>query len=551
MQLKLYKNYEMNNTYRQILKWGDKSEHSIDNLMLRIINDEFGLKESDIKEKYLPGSQIVKLGKSSNLKSGQLDFLKAVVGDENVLTDDFSRASFSCGKFYGELLNLRLNEIPYPPDVVVSPKSDDDIIKIVDYCRKERIPIIPVGGKSSVTGALQAPLGGIALDLTKHINKIIKISTINKTVTVQAGIFGPALESELNRHGYSCGHFPQSFEFSTVGGWLAAKGAGQASTGYGKIDDMLIALKAVTPAGIIMTKEYPRTAQGWDICRLFAGSEGTLGIITEVTLQIQNYNPQNTAFASFVFKSFEQAVDTMRKIIQSDFGNPHLFRISDPSETDIAFKTSGFENSYSDQLLRKLGFVPGKRCLMFVTVEGDRDYTGFVIKKIKRTAKTGKGLYIGKNPVKKWLVQRYSSAYLRDTMMDAGIMTDTLETAVTWENLLKVWSSAHEYAKSRPNTILMIHISHVYQTGANLYFTFLSPMKKGDEKNDFSAFHKGFVNNILDNGGSISHHHGIGRIFAPWMEKHLGRVSVDALYAVKKHFDPDNIMNPGGTLGFK
>ena len=541
----------MNNTYRQILKWGDKKEHEIDHLMIKVIKDEFGLKDSDLKEKHLPGTQTIKIEKPSALKPGQLDFLKHIVGEENIHSDDFSRASFSCGKFYGELLDLRLNKIHYPPDAVVSPKNQDDIVSIVEYCNNEKIAVIPVGGQSSVTGALQAPFGGLALDLTKHINKIVRINRINKTATVQAGIFGPALESELNSQGFTCGHFPQSFEYSTVGGWLAAKGAGQASTGYGKFDDMVISLKAVTPAGIIETGEFPRTAQGWDIYRLFAGSEGTLGIITEVTLQIQNYMPLNTGFASFVFKSFELAVETMRKIIQSDYGKPHLFRISDPAETDIAFRTSGFDNSFSDRFLQNLGFLRGKRCLMFVTVEGDRDYTGFVINKIRRTAKTGKGFYIGGKPVRKWLVQRYSSAYMRDPLMDTGIMTDTLETSVTWENLLKVWSAAHEYAKGRPRTILMVHISHVYQTGANLYFTFLSPMKKGDEKNDFSVFHKGFVDTIQENGGSISHHHGVGRIFAPWMEKHLGRTSTEALYAVKKHFDPNNIMNPGGTLGFK
>lgn len=541
----------MDNTYRQILKWGDKKEYRIDNLMINVLKDEFGLKDSDLEEKHLQGNQTVKIQKPSGLNEYQLDFLKNIVGEENIQTDDFSRANFSYGKFYGELLDLRLNEIANPPDAVVSPKSQDDIIRIVEYCSRERIPIIPVGGQSSVTGALQAPFGGIALDLRKHLNKIIRINSINKTATVQAGISGPDLENELNRHGYTCGHFPQSFEFSTVGGWLAAKGAGQASTGYGKFDDMVIAIKAVTPAGVIETREFPRTAQGWDIYRLFAGSEGTLGIITEVTFQIQNYRPFDTGFASFVFKSFEQAVEAMRKAVQGEYGKPHLLRISDPKETEIAFKTSGFENTFSDKLLRSLGFISGQRCLMFVTVEGDRDYTGFVIKKIRQTARTNRGFYIGKKPVKKWLEQRYSSAYMRDPLMDAGIMTDTLETAVTWENLLKVWSAAHKYAESRPRTILMVHISHVYQCGANLYFTFLSPIKKGEEKNDFTLFHKGFVDTIQENGGSISHHHGVGRVFAPWMEKHLGKVSIEALYAVKRHFDPENIMNPGGTLGFK
>jgi alkyldihydroxyacetonephosphate synthase len=539
----------MDFTYRQILKWGDKREHQIDPLMIKVIREKFNLKDSDFAMKYLAGSQTVELEKASSLKLQQHDFLRSIVGDENIRTDDFSRAKFSYGKFYGELLDLRLNLVPRPPDAVVSPKSHDDIVKIVEYCNQERIPIIPVGGQSSVTGALQAPNGGIAMDLTKHLNRIVRINTSNKTVTVQAGIYGPALEDELNKHGFTCGHFPQSFEFSTVGGWIAAKGAGQASTGYGKIDDMVLALKVVTPAGTIETKEYPKTAQGWDIFRLFIGAEGILGIITEATLNIHNYKPQNTGYASFIFKSFEQAVATMQKIIQSEYGKPHLFRVSDPDETDIAFKTKGFDNSFSDRLLKMSGFLPGKRSLMFVAVEGDKDYTRFVLKKIRRTAKKGKAMYIGKGPVKKWLDQRYSSAYMRDPLMDLGIMSDTLETAVTWENLLKVWSAAHAFISLRPKTVLMIHISHVYESGANLYFTFLSPMEKGNEKNDFAAFHKGLVDTIQENGGSLSHHHGVGRVLAPWMETHLGKTSMAVLAAVKKHFDPNNIMNPGGTLG--
>jgi alkyldihydroxyacetonephosphate synthase len=539
----------MDFTYRQILKWGDKREHQVDPLMIEVIREKFGLEDSDFEKKYLDGYQTVRLEKASSLKPYQLDFITSIVGNEDIQTDDFSRAKFSCGKFYGELLDLRLNLVPNPPDAVVYPRSHDDIIKIVEFCSRERIPIIPVGGQSSVTGALQAPLGGIAMDLTKHLNRIIRINTDNKTVTVQAGIYGPALEDELNKHGFTCGHFPQSFEFSTVGGWIAAKGAGQASTGYGKIDDMVLALKVVTPAGYIETKEYPKTAQGWDIFRLFIGSEGSLGIITEATLGIHLYKPQNTGCASFIFKSFEQAVTTMREIIQSEYGKPHLFRISDPDETDIAFKTKGFDNSFSDKLLKMLGFLPGKRSLMFVAIEGEKDYTKFVLNKIKRTARKGKALHIGKSPVIKWLDQRYSSAYMRDPLMDIGIMTDTLETAVTWENLLKVWSAAQAFAGQRPRTVLMIHISHVYESGANLYFTFLSPMEKGNEKNDFEAFHRGLVNTIQENGGSLSHHHGVGRVLAPWMEGHLGKTSMAVLASVKRHFDPNNIMNPGGTLG--
>jgi len=540
---------EREKSYRHILKWGDKREEVVDHHMVTLIKEKFGLTDADFREKYLPGTEEVRLEKPSLLKPAQAEFLRSVSGEENVLTDDFHRVQYSCGKFYGELLDLRLNHVPDPPDAVVSPRSHDEVIKIVDFCSEERIAIIPVGGQSSVTGALRAPQGGIALDLTKHINRIVKINSVNKTVTVQAGIYGPALEEELNRHGYTCGHFPQSFEYSTVGGWVSARGAGQASTGYGKIEDMVVALTAVTPAGVIETRDFPRTAQGWDLFRLFAGAEGTLGVITGVTLHIFNYAPQNTTLAAFIFRSFDQAVETMRRMIQSEYGRPHLFRISDPEETDIAFRTSGFDGTFSDKFLKRLGFKTGSRCLMFVTVEGEKDYARFVMGKIKRSARAGKGMYIGAGPVRKWLAQRYSSAYLRDPLMDLGIMSDTLETAVTWENLLKVWAAAHEYVRRRPKAFMMIHISHVYENGANLYFTFLTPMEKGNEKKDFLQFHSGLIDTILENGGSISHHHGVGRVLAPWMEVHLGRNSMELMRAVKRHLDPNNIMNPGGMLG--
>ena len=540
---------ENGNSYRHILKWGDKHEEGISHHMAEVIKEKFDLSDADFQGKHLPGTEPVKLEKPSMLKPVQVDFFRSVSGAENIQTDDVSRARFSCGKFYGELLDLRLGLVPDPPDAVVAPRTHEEVKKIISFCSGEGIAVVPAGGLSSVTGAVRAPGGGIALDLTKHLNKVLAVNKVNKTVTVQAGMYGPALEEKLNRQGYSCGHFPQSFEYSTVGGWISARGAGQASTGYGKIEDMLVSVKVVTPAGVIVTRDFPRMAQGWDIFRLFAGAEGTLGVITEATLHIFNYAPENTASAAFIFRSFEAAVEAMRTIIQAECGKPHLFRISDPDETDIAFRTGGFEGTLADRALQMLGFKTGSRCLMFVTVEGEKDYARFVIRKIKRKARAGKGLYIGTSPVRKWLEQRYSSAYMRDPLMDLGIMTDTLETAVTWENLLKVWKAAHEYVARRSKAFMMIHISHVYENGANLYFTFLSPMEKGNEKNDFTTFHRGLVETILEHGGSISHHHGVGRVLAPWMEGHLGRNSMELLRAVKKHLDPNNIMNPGGTLG--
>jgi alkyldihydroxyacetonephosphate synthase len=538
----------MKTTYRDILKWGNKEEQKPDPDVKRLIKEAFEADESIFSQKYLSGETEIKIPESK-LSPETIKAAEEIAGKENVLTDDESRAKFSHGKFYGELLELRKEQIASPPDAVICPKSPEDVRKIIDFCNEKQIPIVPSGGRSSVTRGVESPKGGIALDLTKHLNQIIEINETDQTVRVQSGMYGPELEKALNNQGYTCGHFPQSFEYSTVGGWIAAKGAGQASTGYGKIEDLTVALKAETPVGSIHTADYPKNAQGWDTFPLFIGSEGTLGVITEATLKIFKHRPKNTAYAAFAFKNFENAVEAMRQMIQNENGKPHLFRISDPQETDVAFKTKGFEGTAGDRVLQFLGYKPGSRCLMFVSIEGDKAFAKLVKRKFKKIAKEFRSFYLGKKPVKKWLEQRFSGSYMRDPLMDVGLMTDTLETSVTWSNLLKLWKATRNYAEARPKTIFMIHISHVYENGANLYFTFISPMEKGKEREDFEKFYQGLTDTIVQNGGSLSHHHGVGRTLGPRMEEQIGKTAMNAMRAVKKYFDPNNIMNPGGMLG--
>ena len=540
------------NTYRDIFKWGDKRETIVDKGTLNVIKEKFGYSEDELNQKYLFGDKEVEINKCSLDNDINLRF-KEIVGKENLETDDFSRANHSYGKYYADLLKLRKGLIPTPPDIVIYPRNEKEIEEILRICSENKIAVTPIGGQSSVTRGVETPKKGISLDLTKHFNKVLEINEINSTARVQSGMFGPAFEKELNNFcaKYSCGHFPQSFEYSTVGGWVAAKGAGQASTGYGKIEHMVLSLKVVTPKGTFETNTYPASAQGWDLHQTFIGSEGTLGIITEVTMKIRKYRPDNTKYASFIFKSFESAVEAMRTVMQSGIGLPHLFRISDPEETEIAFKTKDFEDTFADKFLNTLGYKSGKRCLMFVATEGDKSYTNQVISSIKKITKRSGAFSLGAKPTIKWLDQRYSSAYLRDPLMDLGIMTDTLETAVMWENLVPLWTNVRKYLKSRDKTVVMVHISHVYENGANLYFTFLSPMKKGDELSEYAEYHKGIIETIQANNGSLSHHHGVGRTLAPWMERELGENSLNLMQAVKDHLDPNGIMNPGNTLGLK
>lgn len=538
-------------TYRDIFKWGDKREEPLEKNIHILLSEIFGFSENRFVEEFPDGNKEVNLKFPGRIAPEIIHEIEKISGAANCHQSDFERAFHAYGKYYVELLKLRHGLVEFPPDLVVYPRNNHEVQQIVALCNSHKIPVIPFGGGSSVTGALQAPKGGICLDLSKNMNKIIGINEINQSVCVEAGIMGPELEKALNSYksGYTCGHFPQSFEYSTPGGWIAARGAGTFSTGYGKMEEMVLSLKVVCPSGIIETKDYPSSAEGIDINRIFAGSEGIFGIITEATLKVRKYQPKNTAYASFIFKSFDSAVEAMRNTMQAGSGKPHLFRISDPAETEIAFRLKNFNNSFSDRLLQMLGYKPGQRTLMFAAIEGNREYTSLVKKLLKKMARKSGGFYIGNSPVKKWLEQRYSSAYARDPLMDKGIITDTIETAVSWQNLLPLWKAIVKYLDSRPKTISMIHISHVYENGANLYITFLSPVNKRNDFEDYLGLHKGLVDTIVNNKGSLSHHHGIGRVLAPWMHHQYGSNSVSVLRAIKNELDPNGIMNPGGMLG--
>jgi len=220
----------METTYRSIFKWGDKREEKLEKGIVELVKEQFNYTDEDFKKKVLYGNQQVKLDKMTSIPESTRRKFIEIAGSENVRWDDYSRASHAFGKFYGDLLYLRKGEIATPPDLVISPRTEKEIEQILLLCQQENIAITPVGGLSSVTRGVETPHGGISLDLTKHLNKILKVNAINSTVRVEPGVYGPALEKHLNDRGYTCGHFPQSFEYSTVGGWVAARGAGQAST---------------------------------------------------------------------------------------------------------------------------------------------------------------------------------------------------------------------------------------------------------------------------------------------------------------------------------
>jgi alkyldihydroxyacetonephosphate synthase len=262
-------------------------------------------------------------------------------------------------------------------------------------------------------------------------------------------------------------------------------------------------------------------------------------------MKIFRYMPENRTRFSFMYPTWEAAVNASREIMQSEFGRPAIFRISDPEETDRGLKLYGMPG-FVESLLALRGFKPMQRCLCLGNVEGDKDYTRLVAHKVKRIARKHGAMCLTGYATRKWEKTRYTEPYMREDLGDYGILIDTLETGVTWDNLLGLHEGVRTYIKSRPDTMCMTHASHFYPQGTNLYFIFIANMTNAAE---YRKFQKGIIDNIQKFGGSLSHHHGVGRMIGPWMETHLGKEQMAILRAIKKHFDPHNIMNPGGQLG--
>ena len=278
---------------------------------------------------------------------------------------------------------------------------------------------------------------------------------------------------------------------------------------------------------------------------MIVGSEGTLGVITEATLQVWPLEPRGQLPLTFMFRGFAQGVTAMRSWLQGGFGRPGVCRLSDAEETEVALELDGLAGGRIDRWLRRLGYRSGERCLAIAATEGDRAAAALTAARAHAIAVRHGGLPLGSMPIKSWRKRRFHDPYLRDDLMDLGVLTDTLETAVPWSGLLGLWEAVRAVVKARPNTVAMTHISHAYATGANLYFIFLSPMRRGAEIEDYRAFHRGIVDAIGANGGSLSHHHGVGRIFAPWMPQHLDSASMAALRGLKAGLDPHGVLNPG------
>ena len=533
--------------------WGeDGHEPRLPDAVLGMLRSELGV-EPDA------GSQRVQLEQvklvAPALPGPTARALAAAVGEQNVRQDREARVLHAAGRSYPDLVRLRSGDALSPPDAVVFPGSASEVAAVLRACSEGGVAVVPFGGGTSVVGGVE-PLGDgfpavVSLDLAR-LDRVKDVDQTSLTATLEAGLLGPEAERRLGESGLTIGHFPQSFEFSTVGGWVATRSAGQASTGYGRIDELVEGLRCVAPVGEVDAKALPASAAGPCLRELLVGSEGVLGVISEATLRVRR-TPEARRYEGWSFRSFQEGTEAFRVMEQQD-SSPDVARLSDEEETRLSLALAS-TGSRSERLgrsyLRLRGHEGG--CLAIVGFEGDEDHLARRRLQAAALLRAGGGLYLGQRPGQAWRRGRFAGPYLRDVLLDRGVFVETLETATCWSRLTELYTAVGDAlrgtleARGTP-ALVMCHVSHLYRSGASLYFTFLARKETGNELDQWRAAKHAASQAIVESGGTITHHHAFGRDHVPWMPHEVGELGLELLRATKERLDPAGIMNPGKLL---
>lgn len=479
------------------------------------------------------------------LSDEDLTALGKIVGAEYVTTDHDQRLRRSQGKSYPDLLSLRAGRELDAPDAVVAPGTEEELLELIAFCVEERIALIPFGGGTNVVGGLRPKDGGLRAVISVEMarfNELEDVDQVSLEATLGAGLTGPHAEMLLSEHGLQLGHFPQSFPYATIGGYAATRSSGQNSAGYGRFDEMVVGLKVVTPQGIMdVGWNAPASAAGPDLRQLFLGSEGTFGFITRVRVRVHAI-PETKRYEAFRFPTFKEGAEAMRKVTQTNTG-PTVLRLSDDIESamNLSSTSSIGETSESDS-----------GCLLLTMYEGTEEHTRSRHEETRQLLLSLGGKSAGEDPVRHWEQGRFGAPMLRDGLLDNGAVCETLETGTEWgniDNLKKAVTEAitNALADSGTVSLIMCHISHVYHTGASLYFTIVAGQRDLPE-GQWWPVKEAACQAIIDAGGTISHHHAVGTDHRPYLEGEIGSPNVTLLQAVKAHLDPTGILNPGKLI---
>ncbi len=550
--------------------WGDpRRAPAVGPSMLRLLQERVGTSPRPRPPVALARVQLP----AARLTAAAHAELQALLGRDAVRDDHAERVKHAAGRSYPDLVRLRAGEPQQAPDAVLYPSNAKQLGMVMAVCAKHSVAVVPYGGGTSVVGGV-APLRGehaavVALDM-RDLAELVGIDVESRLASAQAGMRAPALERRLAARGLTLGHFPQSFEYVSLGGCAASSGAGQASTGYGRFEEMVLGIRVSAPAGEIALPARPASAAGPDLRKLLVGSEGTVGVISELDLRVRPA-PRERCYEGVFFADFAAGVSALRALAQ-EHAAPPVTRLSDEAETRMSLAQAqaaarGGEEAHQslrDALqararsrfgrayLRARGY--GEGCMAIFGFEGAsaeeveraRAHTHAVVR-------SHGGLSVGRSPGEAWRRQRFAAPYLRDELLTHGVMVETLETATRWSNVQRLHREtrtaiARELRAQGTEGVVMCHVSHLYETGASLYFTLLARQREGAEIEQWQAVKRAAGDAIARHGGTITHHHGVGRDHLPWIERELGAQGVEALRALKHQLDPAGIMNPGKLL---
>lgn len=483
--------------------------------------------------------------------------LAAIVGEEHVSVDAQLRVIHTYGKSLRDLVRIRGNAIARYPDVVVYPADEAEVQKVVDAVVAADAVVIPFGGGSNIAGSLEPHPKEkrtiVSLDLGR-LNKVVEIDVESGLARIQAGAQGPDLEAQLNEQGWTIGHFPDSFTHSTIGGWVATRSSGMQSDKYGDIADITRGLRVVRPGGVLVLRPLPSTSSGPSVREMILGSEGRLGVITEVTAHVHRVPEKRDVYAYF-FPNWEAGMAAMQAISESD-ATPSITRISDANETGFSLATSkertGFSKFLAGTLLpgimRAKGWNLDEICLSFIGYEGSVSHAKRQKRLVDRIVKQHGGMGVGTGPGILYDQKKFDTPYLRDFLLDRGAAGDVSETAAPWSRLLDVHEKAYAAAHGAYDQLgitgwIMSHLSHSYHSGACLYFTFAFVFQD-DPIAEYNLVKNAIQQSFVDNGATISHHHGVGVEHAPWLEQDISTEGVKVVSGLFTAGDPGANFNP-------
>ncbi len=487
--------------------------------------------------------------------------LVAAVGEENVILDDEMRVVHAYGKGVRDLVRVRRGDLGRVPDVVVYPRSEDDVVAVMAAVVEADGVLIPFGGGSNIVAALEAvpgePRQVVSVDMGQ-MNKVLQIDEEAGLARIQAGVLGPDMEEQLNARGWTMGHFPDSFVWSTLGGWIATRSTGMQSDKYGDIADITRGLRMVMPDQVLNLRPLPSYSSGPSVREMVLGSEGRLGIITEATVNVHRM-PEVREIQAYFFPDYHAGLDAAAEVSESDAA-VMMMRVSDAAETEFSMangkKSSAVGKLMSkaiQQVMLRKGWDLSEICLSFVGYEGTATHVRYEKSLVNKIIKQHGGLAVGKGPGTLYDQKKFDIPYIRDFLLDRGIPADVSETATPWSMTKQIHDETVKRAyqameETGQQGFIMCHLSHSYHSGACQYFTFAIADSTATSLESYDHVKRAVQQSFMDHAGTVSHHHGVGEEHSPWLEQDISPAGVHIQRKLFEGIDPHSNLNPGKII---